>query len=450
MKKQMFKKILLYFIAVIFIIFNYTSFYYSIDGVSKVSLMVVPLLLTLPIFIYILILNRTIDYRSMAIAVLLISNILLSTIIANDMSAEIYMLISAIFVAFVVANILEKQQFIDCYVNLMLFFAVCSLIATYVIMPLDIENGFGIFPIIVKNNQSYFNMFVTICIRMYGIARNCGFCREPGVYQIFLLFAVYFVIEHQEKSKANIVKAVFLIITLLSTFSAVCYIIAPICVFMLMKKYIKNMRTFVKTIIITILCVVLFVLIIGSNTDIVREFERTILKWNVDNQSDSLEVRTSGVLSNLDLFFEKPVFGYGLTTSWHEVIARSGFEDVTGTTFIGFAAFGIVFGLAIHYMMLKTCKTKNMVFTIIWFFMILLSTLSQNMIISNLFWILIFFSFMREAEPALPEKEPVEQLTEEQESEDDDTEQQDFDQEFEIPHNLKLDDFIKENNNESN
>lgn len=452
-KKQMLKKIPLYLIAVIFIIFNYTSFYYAIDLMSKEVLLIVPLVITFPIFLYILVFNKTIDYRSMALAIVLISNAMLSSIIRNDISAEVYMLITAIFIAFVVSNILEKQQFVDCYVNLMLFFAVCSLITTYIIMPLDVEDGFGIIPIVIRGEQSYFNMLTTICIRMYGIARNCGFCREPGVYQIFILFALFFVIEHQEKSKYNIIKAIFFIIVLLSTFSAVCYIIAPICIVLLMKKYIKNMRTFVKTVLITVICLVIFVIIIGSNQDIIKVFTRTIMKWDSGNESDSMFVRTAGVIYNLTLFFEKPLFGHGLMNSWHEVMLRSSFKDVTGTSFIGFAAFGVVFGSVLHYIMFKACKSKSMLSTFVWFFSILLSTLSQNIIISNLFWIFMFFSFMKDDKPEKSEANDIEPLAEQQADENEEQDEEEPQKEDileEIPDNLKLNCFLEGNKNESN
>ena len=395
-KPQKLKFLYMYATALIYIVFNYASFWQFLGVVSKAYTTIIPFIATLPMFAYILLFKRTMDYRSLTVTIVLICNILLSTLFSDDMSAEIYMIIVAIFIAFVVSNILEKQQFIDCYVNIILVFAAASMIATYVFLPLDVENKFAIFPLVKVGETNYFNMFITMTRQMFGIARNSGFCREPGVYQIFLLFAIFFAIEQQKKSKGNIIKTVFLIITMLSTFSAVCYITAPICIIMLMKKYIEDPRTLAVTVLVTFLVVLLFVFVVSLNDDIINEFLRTVLKWQGSEDNDSLNVRVSGVISNITLFFEKPLFGYGLVSSWHEIINRFGYVDVTGTSFIGFSAFGAVFGVLIHYVMWQMCKTKNVFSTVVWFFTILFSTLSQNVIISNVFWILLFSAYMKE------------------------------------------------------
>ena len=441
-KKQMLKKIPLYLIAVIFIIFNYTCFYQFLGVVSKDATTIVPFCIIVPFFIYLLIFKRTIDYRSLTVAMVLICNVLLSTVLAKDMAAEIYMISASIFIAFVVSNLLERQQFIDCYVNVILAFSIASIITTYIILPLDVENGLGIFPLVRVGETYYFNMYTTLVRQAFGIARNSGIGREPGVFQIYLLFAIYFVIEHQKESKANIYKAVFLIIVMLSTFSAICYITAPVCVLMLMRKYIKNPKTFVKTVFITAAAVLVFAVFVISNESIMNEFSRTANKWDGDAQGNSFDVRYFGVFSNVELYLEKPLFGHGLITSWLEVIARSGYDSVTGTTLIGFAAFGTVFGFLIHYVLYKMCRVKTYLVTFVWFFTILFSTLSQNLIVSHVFWILLFSGFMKEStKPEL--QKPVETEPTEQEQPDGESENENESEEIplEMQQALRIDIF---------
>lgn len=387
----------MYLIALIFTFYNYTSYYHFLNKISKQSVLVIPLCIGVVLFFRLLFKNIKIDYKSLVIFLILFVNILLSSLLSNGFHLEIYMLMGALFVALVVANTVTRQQFINCYVNLILVLAIYSLVATYIFMPMHIE-GAEVFPVLDNNNRDYLDMYFSMALITSGVPRNCSFCREPGVYQVFLLIGLFFAIEHQPKNRRNILTVIVLLVTMLTTFSAISYITMIICIIMFFKKYSSDSSTFLKMIIIFFVAVLLLAVVIESNEKLGDEIIRTMSKWDSESEGESLAVRLNGITANLILFFEKPLFGNGLVTSWLDIIERYGYQNVTGTTFIGFAAFGVVFGAIMHYLLLQMCRTKSGFTTFIWFSAILLATLSQNLMIANLLWILLFYPFMRSEE----------------------------------------------------
>lgn len=389
---QQFKKLGLYFIMLIMLLCNYTSYYCYLGIISKEEALMIPLVVvSVPFVIRLLKKNTVVTKSSIIVLVILTANCVLTSMLDNiTFPNEVFMLLGAIATAFMLNNLFKKEEIIDCYIILVTGLAVYSLLATYIILPAYMSGIVTFFPRYVQSNRSFVNMYFAMANYAWGVPRNCGFCREPGVYQFFLLIALFFSIEKKEQSRNNLIRICILIFTLLSTFSAVAYVEATVAVLICIKKYSPNPR---KAIIIlsffTALILVLYQIVI-NNTNIYSEFLRTFGKWNFESAHGSLMTRLSGITSNLSLFFEKPLLGNGLVTSWLIIIERYGYVDVTGTTLIGFSAFGIVFGTVIHILLWRACKSSSFLNTSLWFGILLLSSLSQNLFITNLLWFFLF------------------------------------------------------------
>ena len=396
-KKILKKEILMYVVTVIILLYNYTSYFLFSGKISKESVLYVPLLLGLCIlFVSVFFYKIKFNFASVTVLLILYGNILLTSSFFG-MDSETYMLLGAILFAFIISNVFTQKTLIDCYVNTILFLAIYSLIITYIIMPLYLRGG-PRFPIYEVSGKTYLDAFISSTLLTLGMPRNSGFCREPGVYQVFLLFALFFCIEYQPKDKKNIVRTILLMVVLFSTFSAVAYICIFVSIIMLIKKYSNSTKNFIKTFSLALIAILIGTILILSNDDIRTELLRTAQKWSSDNSdSNSLAVRASGVWANIELFFERPLLGNGLVPSWLEIIYRFGYVDVTGTTLSGFAAYGVIFGVVIHWLLWRACRCKKHIDTAIWFFAILLSTLSQNLIIANLFWCFLFLGFAKKS-----------------------------------------------------
>lgn len=396
------RSIIIYIFALFFIYFNYTSFPQFLHKITKNQVMTVPLIVTLGLALYLFV-QKSINAKSAFIALFLLLNILITAMVNSSLHPENYMLITAIFIGFVVSNLITKKEFIDCYINLLLFFAIYSIITTYILMPWHLNSVLRIFPVYSDNIRSFIDTYFSMALFTHGIGRNCGFCREPGVYQIFLTIGIFLTIEYKETNYKNLIKTLIFMFTLLTTFSAVGYIALIISMVMLFKKFTKTSTKFLVIIAVFAALITTFVIVVNTNPDIAQEFQRTSDKWN-DSSKGSFAVRLSGVTSNLNLFLEKPILGNGLVTSWLEIIKRYGFVDVTGTTFIGFAAYGVCFGIVIHYLLWHACRCRSMFNTVVWFLTILFVTLSQNLIIAHLLWIFLFLPFMKSSEELEQEK----------------------------------------------
>jgi len=399
-KKRVF---LIYIFALFFIYFNYTSYPQFVNKITKEQVMIVPFGATVGIALSLLFPFQKINKKSFILSFIMLANVLISAIVNNSFYSENNMLITAIFIAFIVSNVVTKEEFINCYINLIVFFAVYSLITTYVFMPWQLNGVLKVFPTYGNDIKSYIDTYFSMALFTHGIGRNCGFAREPGVYQIFLTIGIFLSIEYKEATYKNLFKTIILMITLLTTFSAVGYVSLVISIIMLFKKFSKASNRLLGIIIIFSVLITVFVILVNTNPYIAEELERTSDKWG-DSTQGSFAVRLSGVTSNATLFTEKPLFGYGLVSSWLEIIDRFGYVDVTGTTFIGFAAFGIVFGCIIHYLLWHACRCRSMFNTVVWFLTILFVTLSQNLIISHLLWIFLFLPFMKSSEEVEKEK----------------------------------------------
>lgn len=375
---------------------NYTSYYCFLRIISKTEVTLIPLVILCIIFGWNIIKKKCIKKQVVVIGVVLCVNIILSSVFDGfSFQTEVWMLISAILCAMIVVTIVSRKEIVECYVTVIVALAIYSLLTTYIILPLYMSGKINIFPIVRDAmNRQYLNTYFSMALCTFSIPRNCGFCREPGIYQFFLTIAIFLGIEYQDKSKRNLVEMILLIITLLSTFSAVAYVIALVCVYTLMKKYSYSTKKMMKMTCLMFVIALIIYFIVNSNEKINNEFMRTFGKWSADSNSGSLQVRWSGIVSNLSLFLEKPILGYGLVTSWLEIISRFGYLDVTGTTFIGFAAFGIIFGVVMHFLFFRSCISLNGN-TILWIAALMLSSLSQNLIISNIFWIFLFFSYSK-------------------------------------------------------
>ena len=381
LKNLCFKVILLFLLLL-----NYGSYWMFLNKISKEITFVIPFILSAGIFFVFVLKNKKISLRRFLVVLLLSANVLLSCIFNNDFSTDNFLLIISIFTAFFLVTSVNNNKIIKNYVQIIVFLSVYSLIATYIILPLCLNGIIKFIPIYTNANRPYYDMGLTMCLGYYGVPRNNGFCREPGVFQVYLVLAEFFLIEKFTKSKKNIVYSLIIAVTLLTTFSAVAYVCLVIIGVLILKKYSKDTKHSLKYCLSIIICVAIIFCVVWSNQSTRDELYRTFSKW-LSLDSGSMKVRSAGIFLNLSLFFEKPIFGYGLVNSWFEIIKRSGLQDVTGTPLIAFAGCGIFFGTITNIFLLRFCRTNSKLDTFLCWLAIFISLSSQNLILSFIFWI---------------------------------------------------------------
>lgn len=381
--------ILGYLLMLFFLIFNYGSYGLFLGKYSKEITFFAPFAVAC-IFIFALAINRkTIQGASFAILIGLICNILLSVVLASDTAVDNYILILVLLTAYFIARVISADRLVELYLNVMEFLAIYSLIASYVFLPLSQIGVLRGIPIYVNADRQFLDMMFAMCLNWFGLARNCGFCREPGVYQVFLVIALFLTIEREPCSKRNMRQILIFLITLLTTFSAIAYVALAVSIVLFLKKYSLFSRKTAKGFAIALIFLVASAFYLLQNEAVVGELVRTFGKWSGEN-SNSLSVRFSGIVGNISLFLESPIWGHGMVNAMLDAKSRFGFEDITGTMFLCFSSFGCVFGIIQNMLLWKACKTRNVGTHITWFIVILLSVSSQNLMLSYMFWAFLF------------------------------------------------------------
>lgn len=380
-------------VMLVMLMLNYGSYGLFLGKYSKSMSFMVPFFIALVIFFRDVLRKKHINKKLFITALVIITNLLISSLANQNMELDDINFVIAILTAYFLVESIDPNKILDLYVDVMLFLAVYSLVASFVILPLCVNSGIQIFQIYFNADRPYYDLGFAMRSSWLGIIRNNGFCREPGVFQVFLLIAIFVCLEKKHADYRNMIRIILFMITLLSTFSAVSYVIILCVVVRILQVYARNQKKAVKMYFSFLVLAAVVICIVSSNPTIKNELMRTAMKWTANQNSAeyvSLKVRTDGLIENAKLFFEHPIFGYGLVNSWREVIIRSGDVNVTGTTLIAFSALGIVSGTIMNLLIVLALKAKSKLVWMMWVCLFLLSLNSQNLIISFVIWTFLF------------------------------------------------------------
>jgi hypothetical protein len=250
--------------------------------------------------------------------IFVVAFILLSAIANLDMSGGVLLQISAIIAGFYLSQRYSFSYFITCFDKLFYYLTLAGLIVwvVYLLLP----SLFEVFPIIYNSGERYQFYCVGFTNMMTGAFsdnwRNALFFREPGVYTVFLIFALainlfYF-------SKINKWRVIVYLIGILSTMSTAGYLLTMV---LLPLYYISKGN--VKGTLATVLFVLLLLFIYNQFSDSFL-FDKVFDK--LDSESDSyassLSRKASFVLP-FHICMGHPLFGAGLTGFSDEFIALS-------------------------------------------------------------------------------------------------------------------------------
>ena len=223
--------------------------------------------------------------------------------------------IANIAIAFLVTFTMDLKIIKKCFVAIVVIFAGLSLI---LFVPYYInENVFSFLPI-VKNASGYnyyFAVFNFLFIRSSSgyIRRNYGIFREPGVYGVFLVFALSLVLFPKEKKRIalTIVNTVILVLTILSTLSTTTLIAtAVLCLFKLFEKNKNPAAFWIKTSVLAIFSIFIILIIFVPKLFAFSSIIQNVFgKFSFENSS--FTSRFFDTVMTIIAFFTNPVFGVG-------------------------------------------------------------------------------------------------------------------------------------------
>lgn len=226
-----------------------------------------------------------------------------------DFDAVSYMgLFITLVIGFCACNLIEKERFYEIFLKIILFFCVFSLILTVVsnMYPAFIL-GFPVSE--YRNFHTVYGLHTFLGIYPSQINRNCGPFREPGVFEIYLNFALMIVMFRHNSDKRKLSKILLLVITIVSTESST-GIIAMAAIFAGYLFYRPQNRNKTHKYLRMIVMVGLVISVVAVLTI------PALLLIKLDSSStaySSYLTRHVGTLTDLKLWLDAPFFGQGIT-----------------------------------------------------------------------------------------------------------------------------------------
>lgn len=280
------------------------------------------------------------DRRMLAAAVCGVV-ILLPMVVKRDWQLMYFSILIYLLFAVFLSYFISLKDTAKYYVLILCALSVYAILATYVLRLLP-DEGLVNFPIFFNDKgRDYYNFGLAFVSITHVKERNFGIFREPGIYQYFLLLALFltnYTVEWKSRKQlwlANLILAATMVTTM-ATGGVVELGLFVVVVFFDKKMYRDKRLLWIAIGLAAALAVVLAVSFAARNR-IYRMVYDTLFEKFI-NRSDSVTERTEAIIVDLQLFLQHPIFGTRLSDVLHAV------RNNTTSTMILYAVFGILSG----------------------------------------------------------------------------------------------------------
>ena len=293
-------------------------------------------------------LNRICAQRSFIYIGGMIICCLLSMLVNYDFNYGYFLKIFLLLFAILYINKYPLAEFSIIFTNVILIVCIFSLIG-YIIMILN--NGILPTPFITINtyDRGFYNLGFAISPNYTRQIRNWSFFREPGVFQIYVIIALFFHLTYT--NKFSILKILIYIVTVFTTLSTTGYI-ALIGIFAII---ILRNNTFTKKKKMLLICLIVIIIsYIAIYTNLlsfdVNYQRQSVLGKFYDLQRGTTISRIGSFYGNIQLFLKSPLFGIGLggiDRDFLTIITQKYYVNAAANTnmlLIQFSAHGFIYG----------------------------------------------------------------------------------------------------------
>lgn len=324
--------------------------------------------------------------------------------ISNTFNIHRYLIqVSNIALSYVIVCSLNLKTIKKQYVYMLCVFSTISLL--FFVPYFVNENAFSFFPTI-QNSADYkfhFTGFSSLLIRTSSglIKRNYGIFREPGIYGVFLIFALLLTFFGNIEYKYSSLKVVFpsiLIITIFTTLSTTTIISAIILCFAKMFSIKGNKALKISRLLLLVALVVASIIVLFF-----PDFLKPIpVLYNVFGKfsftNESFVSRYFDTFATFCAFLLNPVFGVGFgglhsnltnIASAFNSPTNGGINSILQT----FAVHGIIFGVLVFYSLFKcfvSATNRKDVYLYLIFLSFLLCIFNEDICNSFFFFLIVF------------------------------------------------------------
>lgn len=338
--------------------------------------------------------------RRLIFALVCAAVLLLPMIIKRDWQLMYFTVLICVWFSIFLTFFLTAEQLGRAYVLVMTGLGAYSVLANYGLRLLA-DRGILRFPVFLNLQGFEFYDFFLGCGGVSYISyRNFGIFREPGVYQFFLLLALYLTFYKLtwRKPWKQWLCGCLLALTLLTTFTTGG--VACLGLFALVLFFDKKLYRDKRIVALVLALIVLLSLLVAYS--IVREnrlrealYEMVVAKFV--NRQDSYVERTEAIYVDASFFLHSPIWGSRFADVLHAV------ENNTSSTLVQFAVYGILGGwlhLLCWYIFVWDKERKlwvNLSLSLIF----LISFNTQNLTTDLFFWLLPVMALTERVIPGL-------------------------------------------------
>lgn len=334
-------------------------------------------------------------------AAILVSTVLVLLPMAckRDWQMMYFSILICVYAAVFLTYFLSYRDVAKYYVVIMTVLGIYSIAALWIFRPLLVDTGILTVP--VFHNQldiMFYNFGLSFVSDWYVKTRNFGIFREPGVYQYFVILALFlnnFMVQWKRQRTLWLVNFALAatVLTTLSTAGVAALALLALVVF-IDKKLYKNKWTWLVVGIAAVVLAVLAGCIIAEQGELYWELYSMVLGKFQPGEDSAVE-RLDAVFSDLNIFLHHPLVGEKLSAVLYSV------ENNTTSTLILYAGLGVLGGSlnVAAWIALVWEKERKVLVNLALLAALFLSFNTQNLIADVFFWL---FPMMALTERGLP------------------------------------------------
>lgn len=289
------------------------------------------------------------------------------------------------------------------YVCFLTVLAVWSVLCAYILRRLP-DHGILSVPIFFTSRKvEFYNFGLSYVARFYVKNRNFGIFREPGVYQFFIMLALFLNNYTVQWKKSYIMWAVnvILAVTMLTTLATGG--VAELGLFVILvffeKKLYKDKRAVILAVLLVLGVIGGLVVICMQKGELYWELYGMVIAKIFGGEASSTD-RLNALLIDVNYWLSNPVLGAKLAPVLYAV------EHNTASTMLMLAIFGIGGGI-LHvgaWAALVWDKQRHWGYNLVLLVILLLSVNTQNFIADQFFWLFPMMALTEKAVPMLKRK----------------------------------------------
>jgi len=343
--------------------------------------------------------------RRMVLIVFTAAVILLPMLVKQDWQMMYFSILLCPLIAVFFSYFVSLRDVASCYVVILTFLSAYSVFASYVLKFMGVAGLIS--PPVFYNSSGwdFYNFGLCYAVTWYNWFRNFGIFREPGVYQFFIILALYlnnYTVQWKKNWQTWTVNMI-LFVTMLTTLAIGGYIEMFLFIIFLYfdKKWHKTKlgkRIGLITVAIGIVVVVHIAIKIQDPYVEATYYIVFYDMWvRLTSGSDSLVDRLDAIFTNMHFVFRNPLVGNAISEVLH------GTNHNTSSTLILYAIFGITGGTlnVASWFALGWKKSRNIIGNLLLMLIFFMSFNTQNLTADVFFWLLPFMALTERVLPLL-------------------------------------------------